>query len=235
MLRLLRKMIEGKVCIIIFGIAGSGKGTQSAILANKFSLCNIAPGDIIRESIRNKSMPQDSIDKMNSGALIETSVVVDLITSASGKELKKQDVNGVIFDGFPRNMEQDDVFKSKVGDGIVDLALYFKIDRKEVFNRLSNRFYCSKCNEIYNGITKQTKKEGICDVCGSYDFYSRNDDKNYDALNKRFDIFEKETIPIINRYSDADLVYSFDASKSREDLSLDVEQVVGNFLNKKLP
>ena len=90
--------------IVLLGPPGCGKGTQSKILVNKFSFFQLSTGDLLREQTTNKNSPygQEISEIMKRGDLVTDEIVINLIID---KVLNLKDKN-IIFDGFPRNLNQ---------------------------------------------------------------------------------------------------------------------------------
>jgi len=125
--------------IIIFGPPGSGKGTQSAKLAEKYSLTHISTGDIFRAEIKAKSelglRVQSVIEK---GELVSDVLLVDLLRSAM---LKHTGTEGFLFDGYPRTTQQAHDLEKLLGemDGGVNVVLALDVHDDELMERLLKR------------------------------------------------------------------------------------------------
>ncbi len=218
-------MIEKKPCIVLFGLAGSGKGTQGDVLSNKHSFIRIAPGDILRSKIEEGTLPLNVSESIKAGNLVDPMDVTKIVMNYIRESSKKDEIKGYVLDGFPRNMEQDNLFKGllKEDEG-VDAVLFFDIKKEILLDRLKNRFYCKSCNAVYNKVTKPTKIEGICDVCGSDQLMFRNDDADITSINKRFEIFTRETVSVIEGYKLNNFVWTIDASLSPEEIASQIDK-----------
>lgn len=158
--------------LILFGPPGSGKGTQSSRIAEKYELVHISTGDIFRREIRNKSelglKVQSIIEK---GELVPDDLLVDILRSA----LKQAgNPNGFIFDGFPRTIRQaEDLDKllNETGE-TVTLVLSLDVDEEEVVTRL----------------TKRALLEG------------RKDDTE-DVIRNRMKVYHSQTHPLMEYYN----------------------------------
>jgi len=176
--------------LIILGIQGSGKGTQSELISEKFHLKHISTGDLIRKEISEKTELGNKLKELISrGELASDKITNELLR----KNLPK---NNFLLDGYPRNLDQ-----AKFLDSIteIDKVISLELSEKEVMKRLSNRFQCPNCKLQY-GLNKMPKKEKRCDECQTT-LIQRTDDKP-EAIQKRIDIFKKETFPILEYYSD---------------------------------
>ena len=176
--------------LIILGIQGSGKGTQSELISEKFHLKHISTGDLIRKEISEKTELGNKLKELISrGELASDKITNELLR----KNLPK---NNFLLDGYPRNLDQ-----AKFLDSIteIDKVISLELSEKEVMKRLSNRFQCPNCKLQY-GLNKMPKREKRCDECQTT-LIQRTDDKP-EAIQKRIDIFKKETFPILEYYSD---------------------------------
>lgn len=157
--------------LILFGPPGSGKGTQSLMIAEKFNLAHISTGDIFRAEIRNKTglglKVQSIIEK---GELVPDVLLIEILENALDKLHGK---SGYIFDGFPRTRQQAedlDAMLKKRGEAVT-LVLALEVDQAEVIKRLLNR----------------AKLEG------------RKDDTEEVILN-RMEVYHNQTAPLIEYY-----------------------------------
>ncbi len=174
--------------ILFLGKAGSGKGTYSEMLSREFKIPKFNSGDILRDEIKKGTeLGKEISSYIDKGNLAPIDIILKLIN----KYLS--DIENFILDGFPRNLEQVKLFKTNF-----DVIFYLKCSDIIILRRLVNRRICPKCNKSYNLITIPPKKEGLCDVCGSR--LVKRIDETKEAIKKRLEIYEKETLPLINYY-----------------------------------
>jgi adenylate kinase len=198
--------------IIFMGPPGSGKGTQSSMLAKKLKIPTISTGDVLRnEAAMRTEIGIMAQDYMNAGKLVPDFVVIDIIR---GRISQSDCDDGFIVDGFPRTIDQaiafDEMLES-LGKKINAVINFEAIDDVLV-KRISGRFSCSSCGAIYNSYFKPTKKQGVCDSCGSNEFESRPDD-NIVSVKKRLQIYHESSSNLIEHYKKKNLLYSIDALK----------------------
>jgi len=201
------------VNIIFMGPPGSGKGTQSVMLASELAIPTISTGEVLRKEVEMKSeIGIRAKDFMNSGQLVPDEVVVDIIKN---RIIEKDCDNGFIVDGFPRNISQAIVFDQMMEslNKTVDIVFDFAIDDEILVKRISGRFSCLKCGAIYNSHFKKTDKEGVCDTCESTEFVNRPDD-NKDSVTKRLQVYHATADDLMEHYEKKNLLYSIDALKS---------------------
>lgn len=125
--------------IIIFGAPGSGKGTQSAKLVEKYGLKHLSTGDILREEIKGGTELGKLADSyMSKGQLVPDELVIDILDHLISKH---SDAKGFIFDGFPRTLPQGealDKMLEKHGEK-VHAVLSLEVEEEELIDRLLKR------------------------------------------------------------------------------------------------
>src|SRR5262245_27912759 len=155
---------------VIMGVQGSGKGTQSAMLASDLDLVHIAVGDIFRWNVQNHTKLGAQVRRiMAAGELVSD----DLAEGVVKDRLTQHDWNyGFIIDGFPRNERQAEFFLESYD---IDGVIYLVLPDGEVRRRVMARRLCSGCGMDYNLIANSPRVAGRCDVCGSA-LVTREDD-----------------------------------------------------------
>lgn len=183
--------------IILLGPPGAGKGTQARQLVEERGMTQLSTGDMLREA-RNSDSAMGKIvaDVMDRGELVTDEIVIGLIREKLGEGGK-----GFIFDGFPRTLAQADALQRLVAemDQKIDAVIEMRVDDNALVSRISGRFTCGNCGEVYHDETRPTAKPGVCDVCGSTDLRRRADD-NADSLKTRLLEYYKKTSPLIGYY-----------------------------------
>ena len=184
--------------IILLGPPGAGKGTQARTLVEDRGLVQLSTGDMLREArTSGTEMGKVVADVMDRGQLVTDEIVIGLIR----EKLDTVQASGFIFDGFPRTLAQADALEDLLtGMGHkVDAVIEMRVDDEALVDRISGRYTCGQCGEVYHDRTKPTKVEGTCDVCGSTDLKRRADD-NADSLKTRLLEYYKKTSPLIGYY-----------------------------------
>ncbi len=179
--------------IIFIGIQGSGKGTQAKEVAKELNLVSISIGELLRNTTNDLG---DKIHEFqNDGALAP-----DYLTIQALQERIIQDdcENGIILDGFPRNINQAETLSKEMP---IHKVIEIKISYEEAMKRLSGRFLCKDCKAGYNTNTiPKPKQEGICDKCGGK-LIQREDDTP-EAIQKRINAYRELTEPLLEYYKD---------------------------------
>ncbi|MEK6564741.1 MAG: adenylate kinase [Candidatus Omnitrophota bacterium] len=185
--------------IILLGPPGAGKGTQAKILCQRLKIVHISTGDILREAIKsNTALGQEAAKYVERGELVPDS----LVTKMAQERLTCDDAKeGFILDGFPRNLSQaeslDEFFNS---NGLLDYSvIYLETSETTIIKRLTGRRICKNCQAVYHLINVPSRKEGICDTCGS-ELYQRPDDSE-STIKNRLQVYERMTAPVVAYYS----------------------------------
>lgn len=211
--------------LILLGPPGAGKGTQAAKIVEKYDIPHISTGDIFRANIKEGTeLGKKAQEYMNRGELVPDELVVEIATD----RLMKDDCrNGFLLDGFPRTVfqaEKLDEFLASQGKK-VDHVLDIQVGREELMKRLTGRRVCKKCGASYHIVNIPPKKEGICDVCGA-ELEQRKDDNEETAAN-RIEVYEKETMPLVDYYEKAGNIAHIDGTTGLENVFADIAGIIG--------
>ena len=198
--------------IILFGMQGSGKGTQGKILAEQYDLTVFEMGGALRSMIASGSELGNQIKTIvEAGDLVGDDVIMQVVE----KFLAAHEGHDILFDGIPRTTVQSEklqeVLKTHGRDAF---ALNIKISEKEAIERLTKRRMCANCKEVYPAFYKGD----ACEKCGG-ELVSRTDDSNLESINKRLHNFEKETMPVIRSFADRDRLIEVDGEQSIPDVT----------------
>ncbi len=186
--------------IILLGPPGAGKGTQSKYLEDRFHLKQLSSGDMLRHAVSTGS-PVGKIAKpfMEGGKLVPDDVVVGVVSETI--EALPKELPGFILDGFPRTVQQAEVLDGLLErDGKhIDAVIVVDVSDDLLLKRISGRFTCADCGEVYNDFFRLPKNEGVCDRCGSAVFKRRSDD-NLETVRERLVVYHRQTKPLIDYY-----------------------------------
>lgn len=161
--------------LILFGPPGSGKGTQSEKLVDKYGLVHLSTGNLLREEITQKTpLGLEAKSFMDKGQLVPDEVVIGMVDSYFDKH---KEAKGFLFDGFPRTVAQaialDKLLDLKKTEIAAVLAL--EVTEEELVKRLLNRGKTS----------------------------GRSDDTNEEVIRKRFAVYSNDTTPVAEHYKKA--------------------------------
>ena len=185
--------------IILFGAPGAGKGTQANFLINEFDLTQISTGDMLRNSVESRTELGKQVESfMSSGDLVPDKIILSLITERLNEiDMKK----GFIFDGFPRNLKQAQKLDEIINSININLDFVFHIDvdEKILTSRIENR----------------AKQEKI----------SRKDDTS-SVLIERLKVYNRETKPVLNYYSDQNKLNIINGMGTIEQVSSNISKII---------
>ena len=145
--------------IILFGPPGAGKGTQADNIVKNFNLYKISTGDLLREEIKkNTDLGKKIETKIDQGLLVSDDIINNLIVKILSS---KKNINGLIFDGYPRNLNQAkslDTLIKKYNQKI-SCVLSLNVDKETIIKRVLGRLTCTKCGLTFNKYFNPPKKE----------------------------------------------------------------------------
>ncbi|MDF2140599.1 adenylate kinase [Paenirhodobacter sp. CAU 1674] len=210
--------------IILLGPPGAGKGTQARKLVEERGMVQLSTGDMLREAkTSGTEMGKRVAEVMDRGQLVTDEIVNGLIE----EKLKTAGGNGFIFDGFPRTLPQADALGkllAKIGSKL-DAVIEMRVDDEALVRRITGRFTCGNCGEVYHDETKPTKVPGTCDVCGSHDLKRRADD-NEDSLKTRLMEYYKKTSPLIGYYYATGDLFTVDGLAEIDDVARQMSAIL---------
>lgn len=210
--------------LVLLGSSGVGKGTQVERLKNELDLVHIAPGDLLREVVRRKTLlGQKAESYMREGKLVPDDIILELVEAKIGKENK-----GFILDGFPRNLFQAEKLEEILSrrDIRLDLAINLEVEEPVIIERLSGRLVCSQCGRIYNKRNLASSRRN-CPACGA-SLFQRSDD-NPETIRERIRTYLKHTRPLIDYYKKKKILCTVQAGGSAEEIF----QKIIDLLDKK--
>ncbi len=184
--------------ITFVGAPGAGKGTQASMVAQKLNLVHVSSGDLFRQALeQGTELGKQAKAYMEKGVLVPDKITIQMVM----ERLSAPDCgNGVILDGFPRNLLQAEALDSALSEQgkAIDKVVYIGVSEEELVSRLSSRWLCRQCQAVYNMVNFPPAVEGKCDKCGG-ELYQRPDDKP-ETVRKRLDVYFAETAPLIAYY-----------------------------------
>ena len=219
--------------LIMLGAQGTGKGTVAGLISKETGLPQISTGDIFRKNISEKTPLGMEADKyISKGELVPDEVTVPMVEDRLTWEDAK---NGVILDGFPRTIEQAeklDEILSKNGNK-VDMVVNLVTPREELIDRMLTRRVCTnqECKTTYNTKLNPPKQEGICDKCGS-PLKQREDDSDPEAINRRLEIYEEKTSPLVEYYDKKGVLRTETVSLEINRMGKDVAEDIIKLINE---
>ena len=198
--------------IILLGAPGSGKGTQSQLLMQQYSIPQISTGDLLRAAVAaGTPLGLKAKAVMDAGKLVDDSLVLGMIR----ERLAQADArNGFILDGFPRNLAQAqalDELLAELGKPL-DAVVLMDVDYSELTKRISGRRSCPDCGRVFNVFTSPVNPAEKCPKTGAPHKLVQRPDDNEATVTERLKIYDEKTRPLIDFYRGKRLLYSINAS-----------------------
>ena len=180
--------------LVLLGPPGAGKGTQAKLIVKKKNLFHFSTGDILRNEVTKQSDIGKKIENIiNEGNLVSDQIILSIVDKVVSENSSK--FNGILFDGFPRNLEQANAFDDLLGKRKkkIDLVLHISIEKDEIITRIKKR---------------QSEE-------------SRKDD-NLEVVNSRINVYYNETKPLIDKYKKKNILKTLNGMQSIDDVNKDV-------------
>lgn len=206
--------------LVFLGAPGAGKGTQAALVAQKLKIAHVSSGDLFREAVKKGTeIGKQLKEYMEQGKLVPDEITIKMIS----ERLDEPDcTSGVIFDGFPRTMEQAKALDKALNkqNKSIDYAVYIEVPDEDLLKRLGGRWTCQQCQAIYHEIASPPKKSGICDKCGGK-LYQRSDDNDI-TIRERLKVYHKQTGPLLDYYLSQSKLLTMDGKLSIDEVNTQI-------------
>ena len=187
--------------IVLLGPPGCGKGTQSKLLVEKNNFIQLSTGDLLRSetSDSNSVLGKKVKYLMESGELVPDDIVIDIIVNKVEEHKNKS----IVFDGFPRNLNQAEALDSSLENVSVKLdhAIFFQIDFKILEERINNRISETKGSE-------------------------RRKDDNSETLLNRIEVFKSSTLPIVKYYEEKGIISKIDGMQKVNEVYAEITKII---------
>jgi len=214
-----------KKIIIFYGAPGSGKGTQAQKLCEKFNFPTISTGDLLRHEVKKKSSLGQKVSSfIQEGKLVPDEIIFQIME----KRLAEKDAqHGVIFDGFPRTINQQEyIIENLVNENDDLIAFLIDVGDREVERRLGGRRMCD-CGATYHIDFNPPQEEGICDNCGKK-LYIRDDDK-LEVIQERMRQYHAYMDKMLTYWKNKDNFIKINGEQSIQDVENDIDKEIDNF------
>ena len=185
--------------VVIFGAPGSGKGTQSEKLIEKYGLHHISTGEVLRDHIARKT-PIGQIAKtyINQGQLIPDSLMIRILEEILDHEPKAKD--GVILDGFPRTVPQADAL---------------------------NRFFSRRGQTLHHVIGLEVPEDELVDRMIKHGQQTGRADDNIDTIKNRLQVYHESTTPLRDYYINEGKYRAINGHGSVEEIFAEIVRAIG--------
>lgn len=190
--------------LVFLGAPGCGKGTIAKIFEEKLNFCHISTGDLIRNAISsNKELGEMLKQIISNGNLVSDEIVLKLLN-----EKLKDCSSNLILDGFPRNLLQAQKLDEMIK---IDKVVYIDTPYDIIKERLVGRRTCENCGKVYN---LDIYNSNTCSCGGK--LVQREDDTPH-IIEKRFKVYEKETMPLVQYYQNQGKLLKVESNSSSND------------------
>lgn len=196
--------------LVLFGPPGAGKGTQARLLCRHLEVRSISTGDLFRSNLQRETpLGLKASSYMSQGLLVPDDVTIDIVLDAV---LSIDSGQGFILDGFPRNRCQAAALEEALDRRSrgLDLVVSIDVPQEVTIARVTARFICRDCQTPYT-LTAPERPGGPtsercerCESCGG-ELYRRDDDAPA-AMRKRIEVYQGETLPVLEFYRERELL-----------------------------
>jgi adenylate kinase len=201
--------------LIILGKQGAGKGTQCVRLSRHYVVPHISTGDMFRAAVKSRSdLGEKAKEYMDTGELVPDEVVMGLVAERLGLDDTK--ARGFVLDGFPRTVHQAKGLAELLAPDEIDLVVNLEVRTEVVLRRLAGRRVCVDCGANYS-VDSPPRLNWTCDICGG-EVVQREDDTEA-AIRRRLDLYERETRPLVDWYSERDLLAEVSGEGDADEIS----------------
>jgi len=198
---------------VLLGKQGAGKGTQASRLAEHYGIHHLATGDLLRDAAAaGTSLGLEAKSFMDQGSLVPDEIVDGVVDEQLRTDARI--TGGFVLDGYPRNRHQAQRLDDTLGDARLDLAVDLDVPTEVVLHRIAGRRVCTQCSAVYH--LDNPPEHDWCDVCGGS--VEQRDDDTADAVMRRLELYEMETLPVIQYYRRAGILAHVDGGAETDEV-----------------
>ncbi len=208
--------------LVMLGRQGAGKGTQCVRISRHYVVPHISTGDMLRTAVKaGTEVGLRAKGYMDRGELLPDEVMVAVVDEQINSDLTRR---GFVLDGFPRTVPQAEALAGIVeGVGGLDVVIDLDVPVPVVLERLASRRVCVDCGANYS-TDKPPKEPWVCDECGG-EVVQRADDTP-EAIQRRLDLYERETAPLTSWYAERGLLEVVDGLGSEDEVAARIIAVI---------
>ena len=211
--------------IILLGPPGAGKGTQADNITKSFNLYKVSSGDLLRNEVSKKTDLGNEIKStIEKGALVSDKIINNLIIKILAD---KKFYNRLIFDGYPRNLDQAkslNLFVKKY-DQKISCVISLNVSKELIIKRILGRQTCTKCGLIFNEYFKPaTNKNHTCES----KFLAKRPDDNEKIVLERYKTYLDKTLPLLDYYKKLKLLHEIDGKIEIDQIFEKISRIIAS-------
>ena len=200
--------------LVLLGKQGAGKGTQAGGLSERYGIEHVSTGDLFRAAAAaGTTAGKEAEQYMNRGDLVPDDLTLRIVAERFAEDGLVD--RGFVLDGFPRTLPQAETLEDVLHGHPLDLVIILEVPTDIVLDRIAGRRVCENCGTTYH-VNAPPKEDWTCDVCGGK-VVQREDDSE-DAVMRRLELYQEETVPIIDFYQRLDKLVVVDGTGSGADV-----------------
>jgi adenylate kinase len=219
-------MTASGVRLVLLGKPGAGKGTQAALLSAHYGVEHLSTGDVFRSAVAQGTPTGLEVKRfMDTGELVPDEIVIRVVDEhfAAGGPLE----DGFILDGFPRTLVQAEELEQVLDGHPLDLVLDIEVPTETILDRIAGRRVCVNCGATYH-VNQRPAAGWTCDVCGGQ--VVQRDDDTEEAVATRLEVYDGQTVPIIDFYANLSKLVVVDGVGSGDEVQERlVKEIDGRF------
>jgi len=211
--------------VILFGPPGAGKGTQADNIVRVFNLHKVSTGDLLRDEIKNKTELGKKIKSIvDKGLFVSDDIINNLIINHLSR---KKSYNRLIFDGYPRNLNQTKNLDSliKKHDQKISCVFSLNVDKELLIKRILGRQTCTNCGFIFNEYFRPSTNKNH--TCGTKFLVKRSED-NEKTILYRFQTYLDKTLPILDFYKKLNLLHEINGRPEIDQIFKEICAIMGS-------
>lgn len=210
-------MVSSRYAVtLLIGAPGAGKGTQARYICEALGIPHVATGDLLREHRRRGTSLGSIVRRyMDRGELVPDELVVEMVA----RRLEEPDAaRGVLLDGFPRTRAQARALDADLAarGGCVERVFFLDVPPAALVDRLVGRRVCESCQGTFNLHTDDIGPELECPECGGQ--LVRRPDDQRDVVERRVDLYLRETAPVVEHYRAAGTLLHVDGDRPIDEI-----------------
>jgi adenylate kinase len=200
--------------LVLLGKQGAGKGTQAARLAERYGIEHVSTGDLFRAAAAaGTPAGKEAEQYMNRGDLVPDDLTLRIVAERFAEDGLVD--RGFVLDGFPRTLPQAETLEDVLDRHPLDLVINLDVPTDIVLDRIAGRRVCENCGTTYH-VNAPPTEDWTCDVCGGK-VVQREDDTE-EAVMRRLELYEEETVPIVDFYRRLGKLVAVDGTGSGDDV-----------------